>query len=87
MKGPHSFKRYALPFDIHISVSDDCTSLSSRLQEQLVDDAPERDDAGMVAVHTFEALLLAMAHRGVDLGTDEVSLAVVDAVEAVAQYL
>lgn len=87
MNGPHSVKRYALPFDIHIKVSDGHTSLSSRLHEQLVDDAPERDDAGMVAVHTFEALLLAMAHRGVDLGNEEVALAVIDAVEAVAQYI
>jgi hypothetical protein len=87
MNGPRSVKRYALPFDIHINVSDGHTSLSSRLHEQLVEDSPERDDAGMVAVHTFEALLLAMAHRGVDLGSDEVALAVIDAVEAVAQYL
>lgn len=87
MTGTPSERHYALPFEIHITLSDGHTSLSSRLHEQLVGDASERDDPGTAAVHAIEALLLAMAHRGVNLGTVEVSVAVVDAVEAVAEYL
>ncbi|MFO1340613.1 MAG: hypothetical protein U1F53_20735 [Burkholderiaceae bacterium] len=87
MTGTPITRHYALPFDIHITLSDGRTGLSSRLHEQLVDDAAESADSGMVAVHALEALLLAMAHRGVNLGTVEVSLAVVDAVDALAQNL
>ena len=87
MTGTLSDRQHALPFDIHITVSGRHTGLSSRLHEQLVGDAPERDDPSMAAVHAIEALLLAMAHRGLDLGSPEVSLAIVDAVEAVAEYL
>lgn len=87
MTGTLPDRQYALPFDIHITVSDRHTGLSSRLHEQLVGDASERDDPGMAAVHALEALLLAMAHRGQDLGNPGVSLAIVDAVEAVSEYL
>lgn len=87
MTSTSSDRQYALPFDIHITVSGRHTSLSSRLHEQLVGDASERGDPGMAAVHAIESMLLAMADRGQDLGSPGLSLAIVDAVEAVAEYL
>lgn len=87
MTGTPHVAQYALPFDIHICVSEGHTSLSSRLHEQLLVSPAIPDDLGMVAICTIESLLLAMAQRGVSLNTPEVSSAVVDAVEAIAEYL
>ncbi len=87
MPSPSLTRTFALPFDIHITVSDGHTRLSSRLHEQLVEDSPDRDDPGLAIVHAIESLLLALAARGVDLGTPAASLAVRDTVESVSEYL
>lgn len=88
MTHPRTDTEFNLPFDICITVTDGYAGLSSGLHEQLVDTSGAvPDEPGLAAVHAMESLLLALAARGLDLGTAQASLAVEDAAGAVAHYL
>jgi len=87
MPRPTLSREFSLPFNVDITVKDGHALMTSGLHEQLVDSSPARDDAGLAASHAMESLLLALAAHDFDLGTPGASLALRDAVEAVAEYL
>jgi hypothetical protein len=76
-----------LPYDITLIDDEHYTRLNSRLRNWLVDPSLEYDEAGEMATHAVESLVLALFTAGVPMATPQAHEAIETAVRAIEDYL